>query len=175
MTVDTLRRHIAASATPPSTPRLRMEPTGARQTVLDGGWWPLSTDPVAELPGLVLAIDELHGPIDRLVLNAHGWDSQPRRLRVADRVVRLGYFTSQPVSLITALCSNGDRVDLLVVAPSTDEGTAHAALALAATKGNLVHAEHILGHINTEPVPASGDTGQSAWEDDGGWSAARPR
>jgi len=40
-------------------PRLRMEPTGSRHTLLDGAWWPRSTDLVAALPGLVLAIDRL--------------------------------------------------------------------------------------------------------------------
>jgi len=40
-----LRKHIAASPNPPSAPRLRMEPTGAHRTLLDGGWWPESTTP----------------------------------------------------------------------------------------------------------------------------------
>lgn len=162
MTITTLRKHIAASPTPPSTPRLRMEPTGAHRTLLDGGWWPRSTDPVAELPGLVLAIDGLRGPVTRLVLSFHGWDSQPRRLRVADRVLRLGYFSSQPASLLTALCGNGDRVDLLVVAPGTEPGTADAAMLLAATSGNLVHAQHILAHLDTLPRPDASDTADTA-------------
>ena len=174
MTITTLRRHVATSPAPPSTPRLRMEPTGSRRTLLDGGWWPRSTDPVAELPGLVLAIDHLRGPVNRLVLSAHGWDSKPRRLRVADRVLRLGYFTSQPINLVTALCDNGDRVDLLVVAPGTEPGTADAALTLAATTGNLVHAQHILGHLSTLPHPAPADTGHDVWEDEGGPLAATP-
>ncbi len=174
MTTTTLRRHIAASPTPPSTPRLRMEPTGSRRSLLDGGWWPRSTDPVAELPGLVLAIDHLRGPVNRLVLNAHGWGSQPRRLRVADRVLRLDYFTSQPVNLITALCDNGERVDLFVVAPGAEPSAADAALTLAATTGNLVHAQDILGHLNTQPHPNSADTTQDVWEDDGGPLAATP-
>jgi Family of unknown function (DUF5994) len=172
MTITTLRRHVATSPTPPSNPRLRMEPTGSRRTLLDGGWWPRSTDPAAELPGLALAIDHLRGPVNRLVLSAHGWDSKPRRLRVADRVLRLGYFTSQPINLVTALCDNGDRVDLLVVAPGTEPGTADAALTLAATTGNLVHAQHILGHLSTLPHPDPADTGHDVWEDDGGPLAA---
>lgn len=177
MTITTLRKHIAASPTPPSAPRLRMEPTGARRTLLDGGWWPRSTDPVAELPGLVLAIDRLRGPVTRLVLSAHGWDSQPRRLRAGDRVLRLGYFSSQPVSLLTALCGNGDRVDLLVVAPGTEPGTADAAMLLAATTGNLVHAQHILTHLDTLAHSDTSDTADTArrlWEDDGGPPAAIP-
>jgi len=35
------------SSTPPTTPRLRLESTGASRTLLDGGWWPRSSDPVA--------------------------------------------------------------------------------------------------------------------------------
>jgi hypothetical protein len=132
-----------------------MEPTGSRRTLLDGGWWPRSTDPVAELPGLVLAIDELRGPVTRLVLAAGGWDSHPRRLGVADRVLRLGYFASQPVSLLTALCANGDRVDLLVIPPETAGDTADAAMVVAGTTSNLVHAQHILLAVSKATPAAS--------------------
>lgn len=37
-------RKTVVSPTPPSTPRLRLPPAGARRTHLDGGWWPRSTD-----------------------------------------------------------------------------------------------------------------------------------
>jgi len=152
----------------PSTPRLRMEPTGSRRTVLDGGWWPRSRDPVAELPGLVLAIDKLRGPVTRLVLSAEGWDSRPQRLEVAGRVLRLGYFSTQPVSLLTALCDNGDRVDLLIVDPATAPATADAAMLLAATTSNLVRAEHIFGQVSATPLPETDAADQRVWEDEGG-------
>jgi hypothetical protein len=125
-----------------------MEPTGSRRTLLDGGWWPRSTDPAAELPGLVLAIDKLRGPVTRMVLSADGWDN---RLAVTGRVLRLGYFTSQPTSLLTALCDNGDRVDLLVIPPETANATADTAMVLAATATNLVPAQHILLAASTQP------------------------
>jgi Family of unknown function (DUF5994) len=141
-------RMTIVSSTPPSTPRLRMESTGSRHRLLDGAWWPRSTDPVAELPGLVLAIDKLRGPVTRLILAAAGWDSHPRRLGIAGRVLRLGYFTSQPVSLLTAICGN-DRVDLLVVPPNTASGTADAAMTLAGATSNRVHAQHILLAVST--------------------------
>lgn len=138
---------------PPSTPRLRTEPTRSARTLLDGGWWPRSTDPLAELPGLVLAIDLLHGPIVRLLLNTDIWDGNPRRLTVDGRVVRLGYFTSQPASLLTAICRNDDRVDLLVVPPDTPVDLAEAAMERAATAGNRVHAPRLLT-VAAEPAPA---------------------
>lgn len=177
MTITMNRRIIAAATTPPSTPRLRLEPTGSRRFLLDGGWWPRSTDPVAELPGLVLAIDALRGPVTRLLLSAAGWDSRPRRLQVADRVLRLGYFASQPASLLTALCGNGDRVDLLIVAPQTEPATADAAMITAATTGNRVHAQHILGALPHPDHPArtsESSAEDSAWEDDGGQLASSP-
>jgi hypothetical protein len=158
------------SLTPPSTPRLRMQPTGAGGSLLDGGWWPRSTDPVAELPGLVLTIDGIHGPVTELVLSAEGWDSHPRRLGIDGRVLRMGYFNSQPPSLLTALCANGERVDLLVVAPNTPGGTADTAMDLAATTGNLLHAQHIIPAVNTaNPSPAV-DRAEQVWDTEGGRS-----
>jgi hypothetical protein len=155
-----------------------MEATGSRRTLLDGGWWPRSTDPVAELPGLILAIDPIRGPITRLVLSAAGWRDHPRRLGMAGRVVRLGYFASQSPFLLTALCGdNGDRVDLLVVPPDAGAETADAAMVLAATAGNVLHAQDIL----RAAVPAyprdAGDTSESSWETEGGGlrSAGRSR
>ncbi|HEU4424677.1 MAG TPA: DUF5994 family protein [Pilimelia sp.] len=168
MTLDTVLRMTAIPLSAPSTPRLRMEPTGSRRTLLDGGWWPRSTDPVAELPGLVLAIDKLRGPVTRLVLSADGWDEHPRRLSVAGRVLRLGYFTSQPAALLTALCDNGDRVDLLVVPPDAEAGIADAAMVLAATTSNLVHAQHILFTAGTARTHETDSGPEDVWETDGG-------
>lgn len=156
------------SPIPPSIPRLRMEPTGLRRTLLDGGWWPRSTDPVAEIPGLVLAIDNLRGPVSRLILAADGWASHPRRLRVAGRVLKLDYFASQPTSLLTVLCSNGARVDLLVVAPDTARVPADAAMILAPTTGNRLHAQHSVPPVSATNVGPRVDTAEETWETEGG-------
>jgi len=48
---------------------------------------------------------------------------------------------------------------------------------LAATTGNLVHAQHILAHLDTPPRSDASDTTDTArrvWEDDGGPPAAIP-
>ncbi|MEU8659403.1 DUF5994 family protein [Actinoplanes philippinensis] len=151
-----------ASVSP--SPRLRLEPTGSSRTLLDGGWWPRSTDPVTELPGLVLAIDALRGPVTRLILSADGWDTHPGSLGVAGRILRLGYFTSQPLSLLTAICANRSRVDLLVVPPATAPAAAGAAMIVAATATNLIRAPHIPLTLSAPPVAAAED----AWEGEGG-------
>ena len=150
-----------------STPRLRLEPTASRHTLLDGGWWPRSTDPVAELPGLVHALDGRHGPVIRLMLGAAEWDTRPRRLAVAGRTVRLGWFTTQPAGLITAFVGDGARIDLLVVPPHTPMATARAAMAVAADAANTVHAPDILA-ITTDRVADGDATQEAAWETEGG-------
>lgn len=138
----------------PSTPRLRIEPTGSRRALLDGAWWPRSTDPSAELPALVLAIDSIRGPVTRLILSAAGWDERPRRMGVQDRVLRLGYFTSQTTFLLTALCGyNGERVDLLVIPPGTGADIAAAAMAMAASTTNHIQPQDILAVAESVVVP----------------------
>jgi hypothetical protein len=160
------------SATAPSTPRLQLQP-GAATELLDGGWWPRSTDPVAEIPGLVLAIDALHGPITRLMLHSADWDSHPRRLAVAGRLVRLGYFASQPAGLLTALSGRaGARVDLAVITPGTASATAETTMTLAATKGNQIRAQDLVSTV-AGSRPSSGSrtaetAPEDAWETDGG-------
>ena len=42
-----------------------MAGTGA----VDGGWWPRSRDPDAELPDLIAGLDASVGPVTRLALN----------------------------------------------------------------------------------------------------------
>jgi hypothetical protein len=159
------------SASEPSTPRLRLR-SGTRE-LLDGGWWPRSTDPVAEIPGLVLAIDAVRGPITRMMLSSADWESHPRRLAVDGRLVRLGYFNSQPPGLLVALAGRaGARVDLAVIPPDTAASLADAALTLAATRGSRIHAQDLVpsasaaatssGARSAEPAP------DDAWETDGG-------
>ena len=179
MTLTAEERRIVISPTPPSTPRLQLQHPNSVHTLLDGGWWPRSTDPLAELPGLILAIDALHGPVKQIMLNVGDWAEHPRRLGVAGRIVRIGYFASQPERLLTALSSrSGDRVDLFVVPADTDAPVADAAMALAATAGNQIHAGHILRTVQTPSLATTNDEPEDTWEGEGGHlvsvTASRP-
>ncbi|HZR53394.1 MAG TPA: DUF5994 family protein [Streptosporangiaceae bacterium] len=78
---------IPASPAPP-VPRLRLGAALSRGTLLDGAWWPRSADPAAELPALITALEGRCGRVTRLMLGPAGWDSQPRRLAAAGRVVK---------------------------------------------------------------------------------------
>jgi Family of unknown function (DUF5994) len=101
-----------------SPPRLRLVPTHSHRTILDGCWWPSSADPVAELPGLVLALERVYGPVTRVLLSAAGWSRRPHHVEVDGRVVTLGYFSDQPATMLTANCG-GDSVALQVVPAPT--------------------------------------------------------
>lgn len=127
----------------PSAARLHLQPAPSRRTLLDGGWWPRTTDPTTELPQLIRALNQDHSPVRRVLLGPAGWDSHPLRISVAGQV-RFVWYAAQPPGLLFALRSNGDRVDLLVVPPDTHPVAARAAMALAAEPANTVHAPDIL-------------------------------
>ncbi|MFI0370568.1 DUF5994 family protein [Actinomadura sp. 1N219] len=156
-------RRTTISLSPPSTPRLRLRPAappGSARTVLDGAWWPRSADPVAELPGLILALQD-HGPIDdqrpitHVLLRGDDWDSRPRRLRIDGpsdtRVVRLSWFDSLPSGLLTAIHADGRRVDLFTVPAATPPDEAEASLDGASHPHNLLHSPGLLAALTPPP------------------------
>jgi uncharacterized protein DUF5994 len=149
----TTRMAASAAVVRGPLPRLRWEPTVSRTTLLDGAWWPHSDDLLAELPDLVLALDRRRGPVTHLMLGASSSDSHPTRLAVAGRRVRLGWFASQPAGLLTAICGDRERIDLLVVPPATDPTAAGRAMATAAETTNTLHTTDILATL-THPAPA---------------------
>jgi hypothetical protein len=190
--LTTAERRTTISPSAPSTPRLLVRPPrtpGSPSTLLDGGWWPRSSDPVAELPGLILTLEDRHGPVTRVMLRMTDWDSHPRRLRVdgpgnemasadgpaAGRVVRLGWFDTMPAGLLTATSADGRRTDLLIVPPHTNEAAARAAMDLAADPGNHIHTTDILAAITAPAAPAAQADQHAAetrpengWEPEGG-------
>jgi hypothetical protein len=151
----------ASPARPPG-PRLRLQPDLSARTLLDGGWWPRSADPAAELPGLIQALDERRGPVIQIMLGSAGWDAtRPGRLQVGGpaggRVVRLGWYNSMPAGLLIATARAG-RTDLLTVPPQASEPAARTAMEQAAQPGNRAHAPALLAALSAEPgrPPATG-------------------
>ncbi|WP_242907991.1 DUF5994 family protein [Actinomadura terrae] len=179
----TNERRTAISLSTPSTPRLRLRPAappGSARTALDGAWWPRSADPVAELPGLILALQD-HGPIDdhrpitHVLLRKDDWDSRPRRLRVDGpddtRVVRLSWFDSLPSGLLTAIHADGRRVDLFTVPAATPWTEAEAAMNLAIHPHDHLGVPGLLAALVPPGRTARAGTptaSESAWESEGG-------
>jgi hypothetical protein len=151
--------------------RLRLPPARLPLTMLDGAWWPRTADPVAELPALIRAVQLSRGYLSHLMLHADGWDSTPRRIDVDGHVVRVAWFTSGPVGLLTTTCHGRDRVDLLVVPPGTADGSAEVAMAAAADAANTLTAPQILAAITPTTHLSQTQIDRGAvddWESEGG-------
>jgi hypothetical protein len=163
---STIESRTAISPAPPAALRLRLQPERPAYTLLDGGWWPRSADPAAELPCLILALDERHesfNPVTRIMLGTADWDSsRPRRLRIEGpagrRVVRLGWFATMPAGLLTAISAGDERTDLVTIPAHTSERDARAAMGQAVQAGNRDHAPAILAALRAaaSPLPAAG-------------------
>jgi Family of unknown function (DUF5994) len=138
-----------ASPAPPAGARLVMQQDRTGRGLLDGGWWPRTNDPAAELPGLISELDDRHGRITRIMLGTGDWDgSRPRLLSFPQtqgrRVVKLGWFDSMPAGLLTAISASGERTDLVTIPPQASEEAATAGMRQAVTAGNHEHSPAIL-------------------------------
>jgi hypothetical protein len=145
-------------------PADRTGPTrgGLRRTLLDGGWWPRSADPVAELPGLLLALrthgsPEDHRPITHVLLRTGDWDGHPYRILVHGpddtREVRLSWFDNLPPGMLTAVYADGSRIDLLTVPASTGRAAAQAALDVVAHPPGYLPAPDLLATLTAPADP----------------------
>jgi hypothetical protein len=170
---STTERRVSISQAPLAKPRLRMQQDQASATLLDGGWWPRSADPAAELTGLIPALDERHGRITRIMLGTTDWDaSRPRWLPIGSppgtRIVKIGWFHTMPAGLLTAISARGERTDLVTIPPHTSEQAASSAMRQAAEAGNREHAPAILAALAKTAGEAAASSRPGVPEWDGG-------
>jgi hypothetical protein len=152
---------------PPARPglRLQLDPTLAGTAAVDGGWWPRSRDPDAELPGLIAGLDSSLGPVTRVALNLDAWDSSPRRVAVDGRRVRVGWFRHMDAHTIGVTRAGQNRITLLVVPPQATTAAAEIAMAMAADAANsagpadILAAAGIGGEDSTRQAPAAAPAG----------------
>jgi hypothetical protein len=138
---------MTAPPTRPSAPsglRLRLDPTMTGTGAVDGGWWPRSRDPDAELPGLIAGLDSSLGPITRVALKLDAWDTAPRRVAVNGRRVRVGWFRHLDAHTIGMTRASQNRMALLVVPPQAATAAAETAMAMAADVANSAGPADIL-------------------------------
>lgn len=140
---------IPTTRAPDDAVRLRLDAQPSRTTILDGAWWPHSTNAAAELPQLIEALAGLRGDITHVLMNTAEWDlPHARRAAAGTRSVRLGWYTSQPAGLITVMTDFGrDRFDLLVVPPNTSQTSADTASTAAADAADKRRTPELLAEI----------------------------
>ncbi|GAA3301900.1 hypothetical protein Dvina_20010 [Dactylosporangium vinaceum] len=138
------QRSTAVATGPPTEPRTVFADVRASKAVLDGAWWPRSWNPIEELPGLILLLDERFGQVRRLMVSSAVWDGKFRGIAVGNHVVRIGWFTSVDTGLLVASTDGGGQIDLLVVPPETAAADAATAMATAADPANELRPAAIL-------------------------------
>jgi Family of unknown function (DUF5994) len=112
--------------------RLSLKPSSSTRSALDGAWWPGSAGPVIELAALIETVADQRVPVRRLSLTMAGWDSAPRRIRLASgRRVAVDWFRAGNARIIRIVGTDDQRLDLLVIPVNTAQATAHQALAMA--------------------------------------------
>jgi hypothetical protein len=146
-----------APTRPPAPPglRLQLDPTMTGTGAVDGGWWPRSRDPDAELPGLIAGLESSLGPVTRVALNLDAWDTAPRRVAVDGRRVRVGWFHHMDAHTIGVTRASQNRVTLLVVPPQATTAAAGIAMATAADATNSARPAAILAAagLGEDPAP----------------------
>ncbi|MFJ2028562.1 DUF5994 family protein [Streptosporangium sp. NPDC087985] len=114
----------------PSAVRLRLAPVRDHPGLVDGAWWPRSTDAAAELPGLIAAVDRHLGEMTlRVGLQVDAWDDIPHRIPAPGRAVRVGWFRSMDRRLVTLSIRGKEGITLRVIPPDATEAQAEAAFA----------------------------------------------
>jgi hypothetical protein len=112
---------------------------------IDAAWWPRTHDLTLELPPLMDVLWTAGREINRITYNLVGWDRAPRRMTIEGRTVRLGGFTSSdPMTVRLSDPRGRERVDILVVAPGTDDATAARLFEIASRAGGRERAGEIM-------------------------------
>ena len=141
-----------------------LHPDARHSTMLDGGWWPRSTNLAQELPPLVTELERRGTHIIRATYHPATWDSVPRKLPVGGRLVHVGWFREIDRHLISLTGGNQERVELLVVPPGTDHTTAERAMMLAGRPDNHASPSEVLA-LSADQVRAERVTARAAGPD----------
>ena len=124
---------------------------------IDAAWWPRSLDLTTELPPLLDVLWTAAREITRITYNIAAWAPAPRRMVIEGRTVRLGGFTtSDPQTVRLSDAWGAERIDILVIAPTTDPAMAQRALLLASEADSPYRAAEILTRagIPTQTSPS---------------------
>jgi hypothetical protein len=151
-------------------PRLALRRDPSARTILDGAWWPRSRATVTELTNLVTGLGDRQIPVSRIMLNPEAWDEHPRRISVAGRTLRLGWFTTLDTNLLIATTATDQRVDLLVVPPDAAASSAAAAATMATDGDPTLRAAAIAAAVSTQArsQPHNQPGAEDVWESEGG-------
>ena len=106
-----------ASTISSGPPRVQPDPIRFPGPLLDDGWWPESSDLDAELRFLVPVLDQVRGPVTRLLLPVGDWITRPHQIITDGRTISIGYAAGQAATMIEVFCADGGVFTARVVPP----------------------------------------------------------
>jgi hypothetical protein len=117
---------------------------------VDGAWWPRSKDLAAEAPALFDVFWTAGRDMSRVTYNLDSWESAPRKMHIAGKLVRVsGYHYGNPRLATVADSREADTADLLVIPCDTTPAVAERLLAIAAEPGNTLTAQEMIGRATS--------------------------
>jgi hypothetical protein len=134
-------------STPPQV-RLEMSARDIGRGYVDGGWWPHSYDAATEFPPLIAALRTRIGRVERIGYDMDLWHSATRKLIHDGEVVRCEGFHTAFAHTVSVISILGQQVSVLVVPPTTDNGTAEAALHAASGLASVHTLADILARMS---------------------------
>jgi hypothetical protein len=166
----------AVAEAAPDVARLSVTTDLRRHGAVDGAWWPRSYDAAAELPALITTLDDRLGhTVRRAGLSIDTWQNIPRRIDVAGRVVKVGWFRAIDPRIISLTLAGAEPITLLVIPPDTVGAPAHEALTLAASEqGRALRPVDILTAAHPGQTPADHPNGHASWDNEGGQTGNPP-
>jgi hypothetical protein len=112
--------------------------------------------------------------VSRRAILDGAWWPHSRRIEVAGRTVRIGWFTTLDAELLIATTGGDQRVDLLVVSPDAPSASAHAAMTMASGGPDALTAAAVreATSAQTPEPPTSQSLAEADWESEGGQVSA---
>ncbi|WP_137988402.1 DUF5994 family protein [Streptomyces vilmorinianum] len=154
---------------PPLSARLSLTPKTTLAGLLDGAWWPRSSDLTAELPPLVDTLEQRYGRITRVMVNPTRWPVVPHKVPATGHTVHVGWFTEQDPDKMILLSYTVGRCDLLVIPPETEPAAAARLMTAAAIPGSVLTAAELMsGETATGRHARDTRSSEDTWENDGG-------
>jgi hypothetical protein len=136
--------HSPHDSSPSAPRRLQLRPDrNETGPLLDGGWWPTTTDPIDALGQLLPTLDAWCGAIVAVALSVADWDDHPAYLPGTGTAVPLTWLGLYH-NLLIGSCSDRRQIRLLVIPPHSSPAAAAAAMAIALDPANHTPAPGIL-------------------------------
>jgi len=121
-------------------------PTG----FVDGAWRPGSRDLAREVPGLLKALPQALGRMERVSYNLTTWGATIRVLHFDGADVHLAGYRSQNPDTIDVV-GRDRRITLVVVPPEAGKDVSRQAMAAASATGNADSPADLLAGIDERP------------------------